>query len=51
MPESQVLHEQIKICRHCNRQIARCSKCSKAFEFDEEIDCDFRKHYCKNCKG
>ena len=49
--DAKVVSRTIMICSYCFKSIGYCSKCSKKFELDDEINCLKTYHYHKNCSG
>jgi len=49
--EAKVVSKTIMICSYCFKNIGYCSRCSKQFEINDNINCEKTYHYHKNCSG
>ena len=49
MRYSIIQRMEISVCNLCNRFTKKCDRCAGKFKFNEEIICDFRKHYHHKC--
>ena len=47
--DAKVVSKTIMICSYCFKNIGYCSRCSKQFEIDDDINCVKTYHYHKNC--
>jgi hypothetical protein len=36
-------------CNECGQEITQCDKCEKEFEFEDELYCQVKKHFCYKC--